>query len=443
MGVKICPKCGGKVSDSRKDCMHCGYIFAEIKETKVCPDCEEILDINIKECPTCGYAFEEDVKEKVEEIEIEDEVSDEKYLTVAKIHKGITKEQFLRNVFIELSRNEKSPSDILTAEFGEVEEDEVQFFAVYGTVNGYYTATIGYDRYEKFYVGDNYRTKTVTTWQPFNGNIVNYKTSAIVVEPQYDLFWENFNSLLSRKDLDSLYKSYEEINQIPDKIYSEGIESLRENATENIHIPGDRRKDFHCTTSISDYKIYRCIVPIYKVIYYYKGEKFIAEGLAIDGDRPVSILPSITDENEIGLEEKKEQKIKKTERLYIFSRVLTILSVFMFFLCLFGSTFISESLISLVVYMCIFLFVVFIILKKIIKIIVSKKVKQIKKNYEILINNLKKIKSINLYKKLEKYGFEKLNQDEEFNTELYLSKLTNDDLNLDLDSIFYKKSDNK
>ena len=27
MGIKICPDCGGKVSDSRMDCPHCGYSF--------------------------------------------------------------------------------------------------------------------------------------------------------------------------------------------------------------------------------------------------------------------------------------------------------------------------------------------------------------------------------------------------------------------------------
>lgn len=28
MGIKICPDCGGKVSESRSDCPHCGHIFS-------------------------------------------------------------------------------------------------------------------------------------------------------------------------------------------------------------------------------------------------------------------------------------------------------------------------------------------------------------------------------------------------------------------------------
>ena len=39
MGVKICPDCGGKVSDSRNECIHCGYVFPLENE---CPKCEEV-----------------------------------------------------------------------------------------------------------------------------------------------------------------------------------------------------------------------------------------------------------------------------------------------------------------------------------------------------------------------------------------------------------------
>ena len=56
MGVKICPECGGKVSESRNTCIHCGYIFPseKPKETKKCPDCEADVDIDVNECPECG-----------------------------------------------------------------------------------------------------------------------------------------------------------------------------------------------------------------------------------------------------------------------------------------------------------------------------------------------------------------------------------------------------
>lgn len=52
MGIRICPDCAGKVSESRSDCPHCGYLF----KTK-CPDCGKEVDLSILECPDCGYRF--------------------------------------------------------------------------------------------------------------------------------------------------------------------------------------------------------------------------------------------------------------------------------------------------------------------------------------------------------------------------------------------------
>ena len=64
MGVKICPECGGKVSDTRNDCPHCNHKFIEFKN---CPDCNSEIDKNSFECPICGrYFFEEDEEKKSE-----------------------------------------------------------------------------------------------------------------------------------------------------------------------------------------------------------------------------------------------------------------------------------------------------------------------------------------------------------------------------------------
>ena len=57
MGIKICPDCGGKVSESRDTCIHCGYIFPKPKPQKKCPDCEALVDEDVNECPECGYYF--------------------------------------------------------------------------------------------------------------------------------------------------------------------------------------------------------------------------------------------------------------------------------------------------------------------------------------------------------------------------------------------------
>ena len=91
MGIRICPKCGGKVSTSRNDCIHCGYVFPT---TKTCPGCGEEIDINAKECPICGYPFEqianeapiqpEPVLEEVKEEPVLEEVKEEPVLEEVK-----------------------------------------------------------------------------------------------------------------------------------------------------------------------------------------------------------------------------------------------------------------------------------------------------------------------------------------------------------------------
>ena len=60
MGIKICPQCSGKISDSRNDCPHCNYVFPEVKK---CPDCEEEIDVSLSECPICGHIFAKEAKQ--------------------------------------------------------------------------------------------------------------------------------------------------------------------------------------------------------------------------------------------------------------------------------------------------------------------------------------------------------------------------------------------
>lgn len=61
MGIKICPQCGGKVSETRNDCPHCNYDFGSSKK---CPDCEELIDISLMECPICGHVFAKEADNK-------------------------------------------------------------------------------------------------------------------------------------------------------------------------------------------------------------------------------------------------------------------------------------------------------------------------------------------------------------------------------------------
>lgn len=60
MAIELCPKCGKKVSDTRNDCPHCGYI---LWESDVCPECGANVVSKYSSCPECGYKIFEPVEE--------------------------------------------------------------------------------------------------------------------------------------------------------------------------------------------------------------------------------------------------------------------------------------------------------------------------------------------------------------------------------------------
>lgn len=53
MALVTCPKCGGQISDTAGECVHCGFTF------KICPECGTVLAKDAEKCEHCGYAFRE------------------------------------------------------------------------------------------------------------------------------------------------------------------------------------------------------------------------------------------------------------------------------------------------------------------------------------------------------------------------------------------------
>lgn len=51
MAIIDCPECGGKISTSTKQCVHCGCNIL------ICPECNDAYNENIDTCKTCGYQF--------------------------------------------------------------------------------------------------------------------------------------------------------------------------------------------------------------------------------------------------------------------------------------------------------------------------------------------------------------------------------------------------
>ena len=180
MSVKICPSCGGKVAESRNDCIHCGYKFPLLKK---CEECEENVDINVKECPVCGHVFEKEKDlpqvenpEKTLPRVSADPLSKTAIKEVYRLEKKLSKTDFFRYAMIEVCKLENIPSDIFSAKFNEVEELEIDAYIFSGNVYGNYSGSIGYDRQVEYITADNKRsTKTVTDWQPFSSSLSTAK----------------------------------------------------------------------------------------------------------------------------------------------------------------------------------------------------------------------------------------------------------------------------
>lgn len=57
MALIMCPECGGQVSSTAKQCVHCGCKYS------VCPECGRIYKGDIAKCSDCGFQISEKRKE--------------------------------------------------------------------------------------------------------------------------------------------------------------------------------------------------------------------------------------------------------------------------------------------------------------------------------------------------------------------------------------------
>ncbi|MBE6635479.1 MAG: zinc ribbon domain-containing protein [Ruminococcaceae bacterium] len=69
MAVIVCPECGEKISDTVKNCIHCGC------KINLCPECGGISVGDANSCPTCGYVWKsenEDGKSKKTDVNLKE-----------------------------------------------------------------------------------------------------------------------------------------------------------------------------------------------------------------------------------------------------------------------------------------------------------------------------------------------------------------------------------
>lgn len=224
--------------------------------------------------------------------------------SVFTVKKEITKETFLREALIEISKESESPIDVVNSTFGEVRESVKEVMLCSAHVESDYTASIGYDRKEQYqttesrylHQGDWYtcggvqkradyngnfkvdcvKERIVTDWQPHSGHISGDATCARM-NGEDDTSISIVNILKTIKD-DSIVEKGEA--EVDNESFRRVQTQCEVNVESGIHFPGDHHKDFSSDADITVKSLECYKLPFYEVEYTYNGKKYKVEGFA-------------------------------------------------------------------------------------------------------------------------------------------------------------------
>ena len=274
------------------------------------------------------------------------------------VKKEVTEQQFLRNVLIGLSKDEKSPSNIMNAKFGKVTEFEAEVMVLSADVEVNYSGSCGYDRQEQYqttesrfvregewYVSngikkrasssgrvnvDVVKTKTVTDWSPHSGTINTSKACFCLNEDNGD---ENLLELFST--------AFEEAND--ESVIEEGsanvnssaykflLSNCETKATWDVKWPGDHHKGetYNCKTDVNELVCY--IVPCYKVEFEYNRKKYCARGFAIGKANEVHEVPQSDGKVESieKIENRRKRNVYEAEKPLKIKKLFVTLAIIM------------------------------------------------------------------------------------------------------------------
>lgn len=260
-----------------------------------CPNCGS-SDITMESerlavCKSCGgkFAIEED--KGVRNVYVTNEVhigegagkADLENRTVESVVDAVT---VMRNVFIDLADDPDIPEDIFDSEFGTVVSEIDQYLCAEYDVSVTYSASVGYDRKEKYYDTDSQgrlveKTRTVTDWRPFNGHQNLRETGTAVLQTKGDAYVQRIRfGVWLRNSGDSVPFEQGSVDDEPVTPSKDSYDEARKEAESKAEsacgssLPGDRHKDFRAT-SVSELKsstVY--VIPDFVLPYKYKGTEF-------------------------------------------------------------------------------------------------------------------------------------------------------------------------
>lgn len=198
---------------------------------------------------------------------------------------NLSEDEFFRQALIEMTKQDDVPVTFLDCEFGEITIEYPQFLMMKIRYQGTYSASIGYDRKERY---EDYEThydsqlkmnvrqkvikeRTVTDWQPYYGNASSVEFVCVQTNGD-DKATRYVEDIVENSELNSISVGYEESDLQNIEIKKATMEQMdsaimigKYYADSRIHLPGDHMKDYRSSFSHEIVETKYCIAPQYSM----------------------------------------------------------------------------------------------------------------------------------------------------------------------------------
>lgn len=245
------------------------------------------------------------------------------------VKKEFSKDDFLRELIIELGTRNSTPVDVVDSDFKEVRESIREVIVCTAQVDGTCTASIGYDRQEPYTdyetykekVGDTYVTRqravtkyrTVTDWQIFQTQYAGEATCAAYNSDEFGFDDSGIVAAIKSAKNDSIVEKGEAT------VNSTGLARAIATCESNVEwgavkFPGDRHKDekYNSNSDVQSLSCYK--LPYYEVLYTYNGKNYTACCFAC-GDINIRTETPPNDIDITAIVQEKTEKLEKTKKL--------------------------------------------------------------------------------------------------------------------------------
>lgn len=326
---KICPKCG-EITSFNADadaaiCEKCNAPFITGQALEIqdddnklvdakCTNCGAALKVDPNQdaaiCEYCGSAFIVEKAIKNYNITINNITNNNIVADVVnienhnygpavvndiskayRIEKEITQDQFKRDVLLNLAQDIKAPEDIDNIQIIDVEEGTIEAICGYGQVNITYSATVGFDREEKYQetteVWDKdsqkmvqkteTKTRTVTDWHPHSGQRIDNASDFEQLDDKYGyvgvgsaLYW------ISEKNITELDVKTLKKKRVADEVISKIKDGCVSSASYSVErdLPGDHVKNYNASGTCDLLELAYYTFPYYLMTYKYDGKEY-------------------------------------------------------------------------------------------------------------------------------------------------------------------------